>query len=88
MSDDINKDSLLQAVKTPPVMLAIILAPIAYFCDFLPKQNKFILPLSFTCIFLLLVLMSKQKPNRALSLGMATLWGIIAVIAFLVGNLH
>ncbi|MCW5823069.1 MAG: hypothetical protein KIT34_09720 [Cyanobacteria bacterium TGS_CYA1] len=88
MPDDLNKDSLIQAVKTPPVMFAIILAPIAYFCDFLPKQNKFILPLSFAVIFLLLVLMSKDKPNRALSLGLATLWGIIAVIALLVGNLH
>lgn len=88
MSDDLSKSSLLQAVKTPAVMLSIILSPIAYFSDFLPKQNKFVLPLCFAGIFLLLVLMSKDKPNRALSLGLATLWGIIAIVAFLVGKLH
>lgn len=86
MTNDLSKDKILQAVKTPAVALSIIFAPIAYFSDFLPKQLKFLLPCGFALIFLLVALLSKDRANRALSLGLSMLWGIISVIVLFSGK--
>lgn len=75
MPSGFSKEELIEAVKTPAVIVAFTTFPLGVASNFFGHEVRTWVLILITAAFLLIALFSKSQANRVLSGVFAVIWG-------------
>lgn len=75
MPKGFSKEELIEAAKTPPVIMAIVTFPLGVASNFFSNEVRTWILIAITAAFLAIAIFSKSQANKVLSGVFAVIWG-------------